>query len=85
VQGNTLLDVARFPSMEFDSTEVARTPGGWELRGLLTVHGEMAPAVLVVTSARQEGARLRVTASARVDGRRFGVTRMQVAASPGST
>jgi polyisoprenoid-binding protein YceI len=41
----------------------------------------MAPAVLVVTSARQEGARLRVTASARVDRRRFGVTRMRVAAS----
>ena len=42
VQGKTLLDVARFPSMEFVSTEVARTTGGWEIRGLLTVHGEVA-------------------------------------------
>ncbi len=81
VQGGTLLDVARFPSMEFDSTEVARTIGGWEIRGLLTVHGEVAPAVLAVASARQEGALVRVDATARVNRRAFGVTRLRAAAS----
>jgi polyisoprenoid-binding protein YceI len=81
VQGETLLDVARFPSMEFVSTEVARTTRGWEIRGLLTVHGEVAPAVLAVTSARQEGALVQVVASTRVDRRTFGVTRMRAAAS----
>jgi polyisoprenoid-binding protein YceI len=81
VQGQVLLDVARFPSMEFASTEVARTTCGWEIRGLLTVHGEVAPAVLAVTSARQEGALVQVVASARVDRRTFGVTRLRAAAS----
>jgi polyisoprenoid-binding protein YceI len=81
VQGSTLLDVAWFPSMEFVSTAVAPTTRGWEIRGLLTVHGEVAPAVLAVTSARQEGALVRVEAAARVDRRTFGVTRMRAAAS----
>ena len=81
VHGESLLDVARFPSMEFDSTDVARTPGGWEIRGLLTVHGEVAPAVLAVTSASQEGGVVRVEAKTRVDRRVFGVTRMRAAAS----
>jgi polyisoprenoid-binding protein YceI len=81
VQGSALLDVAKFPSMEFDSTEVVRTPRGWEIRGLLTVHGEVARAVLLVTAARQEGALVRVEATARVDRRAFGVTRMRAAAS----
>jgi polyisoprenoid-binding protein YceI len=81
VQGNRLLDVARFPSMEFDSTDIARTAGGWEIRGLLTVHGEMAPVVLTVRSARQEGALVRVDATTRVNRRAFGVTRLRAAAS----
>jgi polyisoprenoid-binding protein YceI len=81
VQGSTLLDVARFPSMEFDSTEVTRTAGGWEIRGLLTVHGETAPSTLALTAARQEGALLRADAMTRVDRRAFGVTRLRAAAS----
>jgi polyisoprenoid-binding protein YceI len=81
VQGGTLLDVARFPSMEFDSTEVAHTARGWEIRGLLTIHGQVAPAVLDVTSARQEGALVRIAALARVNRRAFGVTRQRAAAS----
>jgi polyisoprenoid-binding protein YceI len=81
VQGSTLLDVARFPSMEFDSTEVTRTAGGWEIRGLLTVHGETAPSTLALIAARQEGALLRADAMTRVDRRAFGVTRLRAAAS----
>jgi polyisoprenoid-binding protein YceI len=81
VQGSTLLDVARFPSMEFHSTDVVRTSRGWEIRGLLTVHGETAPTVLAVTSVRQDGALVRVDATARVDRRAFGVTRMRAAAA----
>jgi polyisoprenoid-binding protein YceI len=81
VHGESLLDVARFPSMEFDSTGVANTAEGWEIRGLLTVHGKVAPAVLAVSSAGQEGALVRVEARTRVDRRAFGVTRMRAAAS----
>lgn len=81
VQGGTLLDVARFPSMEFDSTDIVRAAGGWEIRGLLTVHGEVAPAVLAVTSARHEGALVRVDATTCVNRRAFGVTRLRAAAS----
>ena len=81
VHGKSLLDVARFPSMEFDSTDVARTPDGWEIHGLLTVHGKVAPVVLAVSSAGQEGALVRVEARTRVDRRAFGVTRMRAAAS----
>jgi polyisoprenoid-binding protein YceI len=67
--------------MEFDSTEVAYTPEGWEVRGLLSVHGQVAPAVLHVTSARQDGALIRIEATARVNRRDFGVTRQRAAAS----
>ena len=81
VHGASLLDVARFPSMEFDSTDVAGTAEGWDIRGVLTVHGKVAPAVLVVSSAGQEGALVRVEARTRVDRRAFGVTRMRAAAS----
>jgi polyisoprenoid-binding protein YceI len=66
----------------FDSTEVVRGPdGAWEVRGLLAVHGQVAPAVLTVTSAATEGALVRVRAAAQVDRRAFGVTAMRAAAS----
>jgi polyisoprenoid-binding protein YceI len=82
VKSPTLLDVATYPKIEFDSTEVVRRPDGtWEVRGLLAVHGQVAPAILTVTSAATEGALVRVCATAQVDRRAFGVTAMRAAAS----
>ena len=81
VKGTTLLDVASHPTIEFDSTEVVATPAGWEVHGLLTVHGTVAPVALSVTAATQEGAMVRLSAEARIDRRSFGVTRMRLAAA----
>jgi polyisoprenoid-binding protein YceI len=82
VKSPTLLDVAAYPRIEFDSTEVVRGPDRvWEVRGLLAIHGRVAPAALTVTSASADGALVRVRATARVDRREFGVTAMRAAAS----
>ncbi|HUE05907.1 MAG TPA: YceI family protein [Acidimicrobiales bacterium] len=82
VKSTKLLDVATYPKIEFDSTEVVRGPDGiWEVRGLLVVHGQVAPAALTVTSASTDGALVRLHAAARVDRREFGVTAMRAAAS----
>jgi polyisoprenoid-binding protein YceI len=82
VQGATLLDVAHYPTIEFDSTEVARRSDGvWEARGLLAVHGQVAPGVLVIESMSQEGSLVHLRATSRVDRRRFGVTARRGVAS----
>ena len=65
VKGSTLLDTATFPYIEFDSTTVVPTPMGWEVNGLLSVHGQVKPAVLAVTEASLEGGLARITARAR--------------------
>jgi polyisoprenoid-binding protein YceI len=51
------------------------------VRGLLAVHGQVAPVVLTVTSTVTENALLRVRAAAQVDRRAFGVTAARAAAS----
>jgi polyisoprenoid-binding protein YceI len=81
VKGKALLDVATYPFIEFDSTAVTAVDGGWEVRGLLSVHGTVAPAVLGVLAASAESGRVRISAAARVDRRAFGVTGMRVAAA----
>jgi polyisoprenoid-binding protein YceI len=81
VKGKTLLDTAAYPSMEFHSTEIVPMPAGWEVRGLLTVHGRVAPAALTVSSAKMEGGLALVAATARVKRKDFGVTKMRAAAS----
>jgi polyisoprenoid-binding protein YceI len=83
VKSAILLDVANYPRIEFDSTAVASGPEGgtWEVRGLLSVHGQVAPAVLVVADASTEGALVRVRATAEVDRRALGVTALRAAAS----
>lgn len=81
VKGHTLLDVATYPKFEFDSTEVTVAGGGWEISGLLAVHGKVAPVVLVVDAATFDGGLARVRAHAQVDRRHFGVTRQRAAAS----
>jgi polyisoprenoid-binding protein YceI len=81
VKGRTLLDVATYPKIEFDSTEVVGWPTGWEVRGLLSVRGTVAPVTLTVTAAAPEGSMVRLSAVARVNRRDVGVTRMRLAAS----
>jgi polyisoprenoid-binding protein YceI len=81
VKSRTLLDVATYPRIEFDSTEVVGWPTGWEVRGLLRVHGTVAPVALTVTMAAPEGSMVRLNAVARVNRRDFGITRMRFAAS----
>ena len=86
VKSPTLLDAATYPRIEFDSTEVVAGPEGtWEVRGLLAVHGQVAPVVLTVTSTSTststEDALVHVRATAQVDRRVFGVTALRAAAS----
>jgi polyisoprenoid-binding protein YceI len=81
VKGPTLLDAATYPHVEFDSTEVAAAGDGWEIRGVLAVHGKVAPAVLAVEAASFDHGLARVRARARVDRRDFGVTGQRAAAS----
>ena len=81
VKGATLLDVATYPTMTFDSTELTPTTAGWAVRGLLAVHGNVAPVVLTVTAASWEGGVARLSGAAQIDRREFGVTGMRLAAS----
>jgi polyisoprenoid-binding protein YceI len=81
VKGKSLLDVEAHPLIEFDSTSIAPVVTGWEVHGLLTAHGTVAPAVLAVIEASEKGGRVRVTALARVDRRSVGVKGMRAAAS----
>ena len=81
VKGKSLLDAAAYPLVEFDSTAVATVVGGWEIRGLLSVHGTVAPAVLSLTAASAQGDLVHVDAAGRIDRRAFGVTGMRAAAS----
>lgn len=81
VKGPTLLDTATYPHIEFDSTEVAAVGDGWEIRGLLALHGKVAPAVLAVEATSFGDGLAHVRAHARIDRRQFGVTRQRAAAS----
>jgi polyisoprenoid-binding protein YceI len=81
VKGPKLLDAANYPRVEFDSTEIAAAGGGWEIQGLLALHGSVAPEALMVDAATFDGGLARVQAQARVDRRDFGVTALHAAAS----
>jgi polyisoprenoid-binding protein YceI len=81
VKGSSLLDTAQYPTIEFHSTGISPAPEGWEVRGLLTAHGQVAPAALSVSAVVWEGGLAHVSATARVNRRDFGVTAMRAAAS----
>ena len=81
VKGPKLLDAAKYPRLEFDSTGIAAAGDGWEIRGLLALHGKVAPTVLRVDTATFDGGLARVRAQALVDRRDFGVTAQRAAAS----
>jgi polyisoprenoid-binding protein YceI len=82
VKSAKLLNTVAYPEIEFDSTEVAPRPDGtWDVHGMLEVHGQVAPAVLTVTSTTVESGLVRLGATARVNRREFGVTALRAAAS----
>lgn len=82
VKGVKLLDVARYPVIEFVSREVVPVDGHWEVRGTLSVHGVAAPAALVLRAATLQGSgAVRISATAEVNRRAFGVTALRLAAS----
>jgi polyisoprenoid-binding protein YceI len=79
------LDVERFPSIHFRSTQVvSRAGGAWEVLGELTIHGVSRPVGLKVSevSARVRdpwgNTRIAAAASARVSRKEFGLTWNQV-------
>ncbi|HWF14985.1 MAG TPA: YceI family protein [Acidimicrobiales bacterium] len=77
-----LLDVATYPTIEFDSTEVVIRPdGAYAVHGLLSVHGQVQPSVLTVTSSALEAGLVGFRGTASVDRRAFGVTARRAAAS----
>jgi polyisoprenoid-binding protein YceI len=81
VKGPTLLDTATYPRIEFDSTEVGAVGDGWKIRGLLAVHGKVAPTVLMVDETSFGDGLAHVRAHAQIDRTEFGVTRQRAAAS----
>ena len=66
VKGPKLLDAASFPRIEFDSSQIVAAGERWEIRGLLALHGTVAPAALRVDTATFDDGRARVRAPARV-------------------
>jgi polyisoprenoid-binding protein YceI len=81
VKSASLLDVATFPTIVFESTEVLPSPAGMAVEGKLTVHGRTKKATLQISDLNEESGTARVRATVQVDRRQFGVTKMRAAAS----
>ncbi len=82
VKAEKLLDVDRYPTIEFTGSGVGQSPGGWSVPGTLLVHGQSRPVALTVEELSQDDASVRIRAVAQVDRNDFGVTAMRVAAGP---
>jgi polyisoprenoid-binding protein YceI len=83
VKSDKLLDVVRFPTIEFTGDGLIRTPSGWSVGGTLTVHGRRHQAELAIGDlSEDEGGTVRLRATAQVDRNDFAVTGMRVAAGP---
>lgn len=82
VRSEKLLDVARFPTIEFRGERAAESPSGWTVLGTLTVHGQQQDCTLAIDEITERDGTVHVTARARVDRNDFGVTGMKVAAGP---
>ena len=69
------LDVARYPTITFRSTQIERADGGhWKVTGDLTVLGRTRPVQLDVDSSTTASARSSVHATTTIDRRDFGIT-----------
>jgi polyisoprenoid-binding protein YceI len=74
------LDVEHFPTIEFQSTDVARTDDGYAVTGDLTIRGVTRPVVLTVEATDGEirdhvgNLKRAATARARINRKDFGLT-----------
>jgi polyisoprenoid-binding protein YceI len=71
IRSKAFLDVQRYPSMFFVSTELSPD---LVVSGTLTAHGTTAPVTLTITSVQAGADGLRCRATARLDRYTFGVT-----------
>lgn len=77
VRSPRFLDAEHHPGITFTSTGLDRDDVGWVLRGALTVRGTTRPLDVRVEQLRQDGTRLRLTATASVDRYAFGITALR--------
>jgi polyisoprenoid-binding protein YceI len=70
IRSKAFLDVLRYPSMSFASTDVS----GLVVSGTLTAHGTAAPVTLTVTAVSSRPGGLRCRATTRIDRYASGVT-----------
>jgi polyisoprenoid-binding protein YceI len=74
------LDVERYPSIEFQSTKLARTSDGFTVTGNLTIHGVTRPVVLTVEAGDAEvkdphgNLKRGASATAKINRKDFGLT-----------
>ena len=74
------LDVEQFTTIEFRSTQVAPSEGGYTVTGALTIHGVTRPVVLAVETSDLEirdpwgNLKRGATATARINRKDFGLT-----------
>jgi polyisoprenoid-binding protein YceI len=74
--GPDVLDVARYPKIEFHSNSIeTATPTHWKVQGELTLRGQTHPIAFEVT--REDGTHF--TGSARVKQSDFGITPIRIA------
>jgi polyisoprenoid-binding protein YceI len=68
-------DVARFPTIEFTSTRIGRSPdGAVTMTGNLTMHGVTKEVAVAAKVLPGDAGRVRASATARLDRKDFGIT-----------
>jgi polyisoprenoid-binding protein YceI len=67
IRGKRFLDAERFPVIGFRSTRLARTAGGWEIVGVLSVRGGSTEVTLDLTETAMTADGYRLTATTTVD------------------
>ncbi|KAA9148522.1 YceI family protein [Amycolatopsis acidicola] len=77
VRSAQYLKTDEHPDITFASSGLEQADGQWVLRGTLTVRGNSGPLDVHLSSAAEDGSRLRVRAHSRVDRYAFGVTAMK--------
>jgi polyisoprenoid-binding protein YceI len=79
LKGPNFLDVAKFPTMHFVSTQLVQTDGQWQMTGNLTLHGVTKPVTLELETTGKEQldpwgkTRRGFTATTTINRRDFGV------------
>jgi polyisoprenoid-binding protein YceI len=79
LRGPDFLDAAKFPTITFKSTKVAKAGDGWKLSGDLTLHGVTKPVVLDVTNVTAPtkdpwgNTRIGASATTKIDRQDYGI------------